>query len=277
MTGPFPETSASVPRPGRELDRKIRREMGRTIAAFRQIEDGDRILVAVSGGKDSLCLLHFLSELRRRAPVRFDLLAVNVDQGQPGFPTETLPTLFREWGVAFHIETQDTYSIVLEKTPEGKAHCSLCSRLRRGILSSVARRLECNKLALGHHRDDLVHTFLLNALYSGKLGTMPPIYEVAEGGLSVIRPLCSVPESWLAEYARFAGWPIIPCNLCGSQVGLRRAKVRQLLDTLEQSDPEIRNSLFAAMGNVHRNELLDRLLWTQDIPRRGPGVEQELV
>ncbi|MCP5484862.1 MAG: tRNA 2-thiocytidine(32) synthetase TtcA [Spirochaetales bacterium] len=251
--------------------------MGRAIAAFDQIQNDDRILVAVSGGKDSLCLLHFLSELKRRAPVRFDLIAVNVDQGQPGFPARTLPTLFREWGVQFHIETQDTYSIVLEKTPEGKAYCSLCSRLRRGILTSVARRLDCNKLALGHHREDLVHTFLLNALYSGKLGTMPPIYEVAEGGLSVIRPLCSVPESWLAEYARMAGWPIIPCNLCGSQAGLRRAKVRELLNTLEKNDPEIRNSLFAALGNVHRNELLDRSLWSQNVPRRGPGAEQDLV
>ncbi|MCB1315501.1 MAG: tRNA 2-thiocytidine(32) synthetase TtcA, partial [Leptospiraceae bacterium] len=229
---------------------------------FDMIADGDRILVAVSGGKDSLCMLHFLELYRRKAPVRFDIIAVNLDQGQPDYPDHILPALFQDWNENYHIEKQDTYSTVLEKTPPGGTFCSICSRLRRGILYRLAREQGCNTIALGHHRDDLIQTFLMNAFFSGKLGTMPPRYLVEEGDLTVIRPLASVPEDWIRAYVTAAGWSIVPCNLCGSQDGLKRAEMRKLLDSLQSRFPEIKNSLFAALANPHRNELLDRTLWT---------------
>ncbi len=241
---------------------RINREMGKALMDYRMIRNGDRILVAVSGGKDSLCLLHFLQEFQKKAPVNFELLAVNVDQGQPGFPEKTLPDLFSKWQVPFWIEKQDTYSVVVEKTRAGKSFCSLCSRLRRGILYRIARERNCNKIALGHHRDDLMQTFLLNAFFSGKLGTMPPIYRIAAGDLTVIRPLCFVDENWLGGYSNAMSWPIVPCNLCGSQEEMRRKEMGALLMNLDERYPGIKNSLSGAMKNPHRNELLDPALWS---------------
>lgn len=243
-----------------KLHTKINHGIGRAIEEFKLICEGDRILVAVSGGKDSLCLLHFLLQFQRKAPISFEVLAVNLDQGQPGFPPEVLPNLFEAWGAPYHIEKQDTYSIVLERI-QGRTMCSLCSRLRRGILYRVARERGCTKIALGHHRDDLLQTFLMNAFFSGKLGSMPPIYTIEEEDLQIIRPLYAVSEAWIAEYVALSQWPIIPCNLCGNQEGLKRQEMAELLGTLEKSYPELKNSLFGALGNVHRNELLDRSLW----------------
>ena len=251
---------------------KINRAVGKAIHDYELIREGDRILVAVSGGKDSLTMLHFLREFQRKAPVRFELLAVNVDQGQPGFPKEVLPNLFRQWDVPFHIETQDTYSVVLEKTMPGKTYCAVCSRLRRGILYNIAREHGCNKIALGHHRDDLIQTFLLNAFFSGQLGTMVPVYTIEAGDLQVIRPLFAVQEEWVVPYVAEREWPIIPCNLCGSQEGLKRKEMARLLDELQTKFPEVKNSLFRALGNPHTEQLLDRELWSDPTSAhpRGP-------
>ena len=244
------------------LAERIERDIGRAIGEFGLITDGDRILVAVSGGKDSLCLLHFLKRFQRKAPISFGLLAVNLDQGQPNFPDHILPDLFARWDVPFHIEKEDTYSIVLEKTPVGKTFCTVCSRLRRGILYRVAREHGCNKLALGHHREDLLATFLMNAFFSGKLATMPPVYTIEEGDLQVIRPLYAVPEERLAEYAAAKGWPIVPCNLCGSQEGMKRGAMQELLIELEAKHPGVRESLLGALRHPHPNMLLAPELWS---------------
>lgn len=256
------------------IGRKINHLIGRAIVEYQMIREGERILVAVSGGKDSLCLLHFLQDFQKKAPVRFEILAVNLDQGQPGFPADVLPRLFADWDVPHHIEFQDTYSIVLEKTKEGGTYCALCSRLRRGVLYRIAREKGCSRIALGHHRDDLLQTFLMNALFSGKLGTMPPIYTVAEGDLQVIRPLYAVPEDILARYAALSSWPIVPCNLCGSQEGLKRKEAAALLESLEAKNPGVKASLFGAMGNPHLDELLNASLWTGTRAVREPEAIQ---
>lgn len=258
-----PATRAKRELPGDREDLRvhINRLIGQALHEYELIRAGDRILVAVSGGKDSLTMLHFLMEFQKKAPVPFDLWAVNVDQGQPGFPAEVLPRLFAEWNVPFHVERQDTYSVVLEKTAPGKTFCAVCSRLRRGILYRLARERGCNKIALGHHRDDLIQTFLLNGFFSGQLGTMTPIYTVEQGDLQVIRPLFAVPEDWIARFAALCEWPIVPCNLCGSQEGLKRLEMARLLAELEAKFPEVKNSLFRALGNPHPEQLLDRGLW----------------
>lgn len=245
----------------RFLDRKINREVGKAIREWNLIQDGDRILVAVSGGKDSYTMLHYLIKFQKKAPVDFKIIAMNLDQKQPGFPADVLPGLFESWNVEWHIETQDTYSIVTDKLDKNATMCSLCSRLRRGILYSTARKLDCNKLALGHHRDDLLQTFLLNAFFSGKMGTIPPIYRIKEGDLDVIRPIYSVPEHWIKEFVDIQKWPIIPCNLCGSQDGLKRQKMAELLDKLREKAPFVKDSLFGALSNIHKGEMLDKKLW----------------
>lgn len=245
---------------------RINRGFGKAINEMRMIEEGDKILVAVSGGKDSLCMLHFFKAFLAKSPVKFEILAVNLDQGQPGFPAETLPNLFKAWDVPYHIETRDTYSVVLEKTKEGKSYCSMCSKLRRGILYSVAKDFGCNKIALGHHRDDLIETFLMNALYSGQLASMPPHYISKKEGLGVIRPLYMVEEKTIEAFVGAQQWPIIPCTLCGSQEGMKRNYVRKLLKDMSKSGDTVRSSLFGALHHPDPRFLMDTSLWEDDIP-----------
>ncbi|MCB1167955.1 MAG: tRNA 2-thiocytidine(32) synthetase TtcA, partial [Leptospiraceae bacterium] len=193
----------------------MNRSVGKAIHDFDLIHDGDRILVAMSGGKDSLFLLHILLEFQKKAPISFELFPVHLDQGQPGHEPAALENIVESWGLPLHIEYQDTYSTVLELTPEGKTYCAVCSRLRRGILYRLARDHGCNRIALGHHREDLVATFLMNAFFNGKLGSMPPVYRIEEGDLHVIRPLALVSEDDIKEYVTMQGWTVLPCNLCG--------------------------------------------------------------
>ena len=233
-----------------EYFEKINREIGRALVDYSMIETGERVLVAVSGGKDSLCLLHFLIEFQKKAPIPFELLAVNLDQGQPGFPETVLPELFRSWGVPFHIEKQDTYSIVKEKLTEKDTPCSLCSRLRRGILYRIAREKGCKKIALGHHKDDLLQTFLLNAFFAGKLRTMSARYTIESGEIDVIRPLYSVSEEWIESFVSSRGWPIVPCNFCGSRDDLKRQEMEKLLTELTGRFPGLKNSLFGAIKTL---------------------------
>ncbi|HNK53830.1 MAG TPA: tRNA 2-thiocytidine(32) synthetase TtcA, partial [Ottowia sp.] len=219
-TGPAARTRAE--REALKLEKRLARQVGQAIADFHMIEAGDRVMVCLSGGKDSYGLLDILLKLKARAPIHFDLVAVNLDQKQPGFPAEVLPNYLSGLGIEHHIETQDTYSIVKAKIPEGKTTCSLCSRLRRGILYRVARQLGCNKIALGHHRDDMLQTLFLNMFFGGKLKGMPPKLVSDNGEFIVIRPLAYVAESDLVAWAEHRQFPIIPCNLCGSQENLQR-------------------------------------------------------
>ena len=243
------------------LEKSLLGHVGRAIADFGLVAEGDRILVGVSGGKDSHTLLELLRILQRRSPVRFDLLAVTLDQGHPGFPGERLVEHFREQGVPYRLLREDTYSIVLEKTPPGKTMCTVCSRLRRGILYNAAVELGCNKIALGHHRDDAAETLLLNLFFAGTLRGMPPILRSDDGRNLVIRPLIYAPESEISEYAASKRFPIIPCDLCGSQEDLQRKRMKRLLDELERDIPLIRSSILAATGNVRPSHLLDRELF----------------
>lgn len=251
-----------------KLEKSLLGHMGRAIADFGLIEEGDRILVGVSGGKDSHTLLHLLSLLRVRAPVRFELLAVTLDQGHPGFPAHLLESYFQEKGYAFRILREDTYQVVLEKTPPGKTQCAVCSRLRRGILYNAAVDLGCNKIALGHHRDDLVETLLLNLFFAGSLKAMPPLLHSDDGRNTVIRPLAYAPEAEIAAYAALQQFPIIPCDLCGSQENLQRKRMKRMLDELEKEHPHIRASVLSAMGNVRPSHLIDRRLGAQPAERR---------
>ncbi len=236
--------------------------MARAVTDFGMLEDGDRVMVCVSGGKDSYTLLHLLRELSRRAPIAFDLVAVNVDQGHPGYPKHILAEYMQREGYAFTQVEEDTYSIVKEKVPEGKTYCSLCSRLRRGVLYRVARELGCTKIALGHHRDDVLQTLLLNLFFAGQLGAMPPRL-VSQEGQVVIRPLVYCAEEDIAELARELAFPILPCDLCGSQENLQRKIVGKLIDDLEAKHPGIKAVMLAATGNVRASQLLDKRLWSQ--------------
>ena len=245
------------------LERKLSRAMGRAVADFAMIEEGDRIMCAVSGGKDSYTLHHLLLRLRERAPVKFDVIAVNIDQGQPGSPADLLQRYMDEHRYEFRMVTEDTYSIVTDKIPEGKTYCSLCSRLRRGILYRLAKEMGCTKIALGHHRDDAIVTLLLNLVFSGQLKAMPPKLLSDDKQNVVIRPLVYCAEDDIRAFSGEMKFPILPCNLCGSQPNLQRAAISELLRDLEARNPGARSNMLAALTNVRASHLLDASLWRQ--------------
>jgi tRNA 2-thiocytidine biosynthesis protein TtcA len=234
--------------------------MGRALADFEMIEDGDAILCAVSGGKDSYVLHDLLVDLSRRAPVSFSVVAVNIDQGHPGYPAERLSSYMEAGGYRFRLVSEDTYSVVKANIPEGKTMCSLCSRLRRGILYSLAREMGCNKIALGHHRDDIITTLMLNLFFQGTLKAMPPKLTNDAGDVVVLRPLAYCAEDDIREYAALRAYPIIPCDLCGSQPNHQRTLVSGMLAELDRKHPGVRQSMLAALGNVRPTHLLDRNL-----------------
>ncbi|AZL84816.1 tRNA 2-thiocytidine(32) synthetase TtcA [Aliivibrio salmonicida] len=240
-----------------KLQKKIRRNTGKAIADYNMIEDGDRIMVCLSGGKDSFTMLDILIGLKKSAPISFDLIAVNLDQKQPGFPTHILPEYLDTLGVEYRVVEEDTYSIVQDKLIEGKTTCSLCSRLRRGILYRTAKELGATKIALGHHRDDILETMFLNMFYGGKLKGMPPKLVSDNGEHVVIRPLAYCREKDIIKYADLADYPIIPCNLCGSQPNMQRQNIKQMLNTWDTQFPGRIESMFTAMQNVVPSHLAD--------------------
>ncbi|MDR4471798.1 MAG: tRNA 2-thiocytidine(32) synthetase TtcA [Nitrospira sp.] len=243
------------------LETRLCRLVGQAIADYRMIEADDRVMVCLSGGKDSYGLLEILLSLRSRAPIHFEIIAVNLDQKQPGFPAHVLPDYLTKRGVPFHIETRDTYSVVKRLIPEGHTTCALCSRLRRGHLYRLATELRATKIALGHHRDDILETLLLNLLFTGKMKAMPPKLRAKSGRHLVIRPLAYVKEADLAQYAALRQFPIIPCDLCGSQEDLKRKQVKALLQDWNQQFPGSNDSMFAALSNIAPSLLLDRALF----------------
>ena len=260
---------------GNKLSKRRHRLVGQAIADFGMIGAGERVMVCLSGGKDSYAMLDILLALRDRAPVPFDLVAVNLDQRQPDFPADVLPKYLESLGVPFHIETQDTYSTVKRVIPEGKTMCSLCSRLRRGILYRVADELGATRIALGHHRDDILETFFLNLFYGGQLKAMPPKLVSDDGRHVVIRPLAYVEERDLVDWARLRRYPIIPCNLCGSQANLKRNETKALMREWEKRFPGRIDTIFSALGRVTPSHLLDRSLFdfgAIDAEARGQGT-----
>ena len=261
-----------------KLEKRLLHGVGKAISDFNMIEDGDRVMVCLSGGKDSYSMLDVLLKMQQRAPIRFELVAVNLDQKQPGFPAHILPDYLSKLGVKFHIETQDTYSIVKRNIPEGKTMCSLCSRLRRAILYRVAGELGCTKVALGHHRDDILATYFLNLFYGGRMKAMPPKLVSDNGKHIVIRPLAYVKEADLYAYADVKQFPIIPCTLCGSQENLQRKQMNHMLRDWELNFPGRVENVFAALTRAVPSHLLDPKLYdfvglkTQDTPFEGGDI-----
>jgi tRNA 2-thiocytidine biosynthesis protein TtcA len=252
------------------LRKRLESKAGKAIADYNMIEEGDTVLVCVSGGKDSHTLLSLLLALRERAPIGFRLIAMNLDQKQPGFPAEVLPTYLAQLGVEYRIVEQDTYSVVKQKIPAGKTTCSLCSRLRRGIIYRTAKTVGANKIALGHHRDDIVHTLFLNLFFGGQLKAMPPKLVSDDGAHVVIRPLAYCAEADIARFARGMAYPIIPCNLCGSQNTLQRQKVREMMTDWDRRFPGRTEAVFSALQKVVPSHLADHALF--DFVRLRPGI-----
>ncbi|EKO3686161.1 tRNA 2-thiocytidine(32) synthetase TtcA [Vibrio metschnikovii] len=255
-----------------KLQKRIRRNTGQAIADFNMIEDGDRIMVCLSGGKDSFTMLDILMSLQKSAPITFSLIAVNLDQKQPGFPEHILPEYLQELGVEYKIIEEDTYSIVQDKVPEGKTTCALCSRLRRGILYRAAKELGATKIALGHHRDDIIETLFLNMFYGGKMKGMPPKLVSDNGEHVVIRPLAYCREKDIIKYANHRAYPIIPCNLCGSQPNMQRQNIKQMLNAWDKQFPGRIETMFRAMQNVVPSHLADFELFDFKSINRDSGV-----
>jgi tRNA 2-thiocytidine biosynthesis protein TtcA len=244
-----------------KLSKRLHRQVGQAIADFNMIEEGDKVMVCMSGGKDSYALLDILLNLQQRAPIRFELIAVNLDQKQPGFPEHILPEYLKSRGVPFHIENQDTYSIVKRVIPEGKTMCSLCSRLRRGALYRVAGELGATKVALGHHRDDMIQTMFMNMFFNSRMKGMPPKLMSDDGRNIVIRPLAYVAETDLEKWAAHRQFPIIPCTLCGNQENLQRVQTKAMLRDWDKRFPGRIDNLFTAMGNIVPSHMMDRKLY----------------
>ncbi len=254
------EKSARDALENNKLDKRLCRQVGQAIVDYNMIEQGDRVMVCLSGGKDSFTMLDILLKLQARAPIDFEIIAVNLDQKQPGFPEEVLPAYLTQKGVKFHIENQDTYSVVVDKIPEGKTLCSLCSRLRRGILYRVADELKCTKIALGHHRDDMLQTLFLNMFFGGRLKGMPPKLQSDTGKHIVIRPLAYVDERDIVKYSQWQQYPIIPCNLCGSQENLQRKQVGNMLRDWQKKFPGRLDSMLRSLQHVVPSHLMDAKL-----------------
>ncbi|OBW99725.1 tRNA 2-thiocytidine(32) synthetase TtcA [Gallibacterium genomosp. 1] len=256
-----------------KLHKRLRREVGKAIADFNMIEEGDLVMVCLSGGKDSYTLLDILLNLKLNAPVNFEIVAVNLDQKQPGFPEEVLPTYLQQLGVEYKIVEENTYGIVKEKIPEGKTTCSLCSRLRRGILYRTATELGATKIALGHHRDDMLETLFLNMFYGGKMKSMPPKLISDDGKQIVIRPLAYCREKDIARYAEAKKFPIIPCNLCGSQPNLQRQVIKEMLQQWDRQYPGRIETMFSALQNIVPSHLCDAKLFDFKSIQRGVSLE----
>jgi tRNA 2-thiocytidine biosynthesis protein TtcA len=256
-----PRTDFRIERETHKLEKRLCRQMGQAIIDFNMIEEGDKVMVCLSGGKDSYGLLDILLKMQARAPIHFDLVAVNLDQKQPGFPEHILPEYLTKLGIPFHIENQDTYSIVKDKIAPGKTMCSLCSRLRRGILYRVADELGATKIALGHHRDDMLQTFFLNMFFGGKLKGMPPKLVSDDGRHIVIRPLAYAAEKDLVRWAEHRQFPIIPCTLCGSQENLQRQQMSAMLKEWEKKHPGRIENMFSALQNIVPSHLMDARLY----------------